>query len=513
MSASQEKELDVLIRARYPMIYLVSWEEARAEAMLARLAQSQGKQIYFWSLTRGLCDLAQACNPGLNEPSAVLDYVQKSSSRALFVFKDLHPHMQEPIVVRRLRDLIQTLKPSGKTVILLSPRLTVPMELEKDLTVVDYDLPGPPELHALLDEITQAAHTGSGFQIDLTPEQRDRLLQAIQGLTLTEAESVLAKAIVLHSKLDLRALEVILQEIKQIIRKSRMLEYYEAQEAFANIGGLDTLKEWVRQRGHAFSAKARDFGLPEPRGVLLLGVQGCGKSMTCKAISGLWKLPLLRLDMGSIFGGYIGQSEENMRRAIKTAESVAPCVLWLDEIEKGLAGTQSSNMSDAGTTARVFSTFLTWLQEKSKPVFIAATANNIQMLPPELLRKGRLDEIFFIDLPKPEERRVIFAIHLEKRKRLPDSFDLETLAQLSDGFSGAEIEQVVVAALYDAFQENRELLQEHLLRALERTVPLSRTMKDEIDSLRQWAKSRTRPASQGEAGNGSGAPMGFNIRE
>jgi SpoVK/Ycf46/Vps4 family AAA+-type ATPase len=499
MSNPQEKELDVLIRARYPLIYLVSWEETRAEAMLTSLARAQAKSIYFWSLTCGLCDPQGACDASVNQPQLALDFIRKSEARALFVLKDFHPHIQDPAIVRRLRDLVHELKPSGKTVILLSPQLTVPVELEKDLTVVDYDLPGPEELQALLGEVTAAAQRGTGFSVDLKPEDREKLLQAVQGLTLSEAENVLAKAIVLHSKLTIEALGIVLQEIKQIIRKSRMLEYYEAQESFTEIAGLDLLKDWLRQRGDGYSLKAREFGLTPPRGVLLLGVQGCGKSMTCKAISGLWKLPLLRLDMGSIFGGFVGQSEDNMRRAIKTAESVAPCVLWLDEIEKGLAGTQSSNFSDAGTTARVFSTFLTWLQEKSKSVFVAATANNIEMLPPELMRKGRLDEIFFIDLPTETERAQIFSIHLKKRKRVPDSFDVTMLAKDSEGFSGAEIEQVVTDALYQAFHQNSELKQDHLLRAIDSSIPLSKTMENDIANLRQWAKTRTRPASLGDS--------------
>ncbi len=499
MANDQEKELDILIRARYPLIYLVSWEESRADDMLTRVARAQGKSIYFWSSTKGICDSQSACDASINTPQNALDYIHKSTARALFVLRDFHAYMQDATVIRRMRDLVSELKPSGKTIIILSPQLAVPVELEKDLTVIDYDLPGPAELQSLLADVIETSRRGSGYTIDLKDEDRDRLLQAVQGLTLCEAENVLAKAIVLNNKLSIEALDIVLQEIKQIIRKSRMLEYYEAQESFAEIGGLETLKDWLKQKGDGYSLKAREFGLPQPRGVLLLGVQGCGKSMSCKAISGLWKLPLLRLDMGSIFGGFVGQSEENMRRAIKTAESVAPCVLWLDEIEKGLAGTQSSGTSDAGTTARVFSTFLTWLQEKSKPVFVACTANNIQALPPELLRKGRLDDIFFIDLPTAAERRQIFSISIKKRKRALDAYDLEALAAASNGFSGAEIEQSVIDALYQAFNQKSELTQAHLMQTLYTSIPLSKTMSSEIDALRLWAKTKARPASKSES--------------
>jgi len=495
MPQKQEAELEVLIRARYPLVYLVSWEETRAEAMLTRLGLHQGKNVFFWTHTRGITAAQGFVEQTAKDPKAALDFIEKSDQRALFVLKDFHPFMKDPFIVRRLRDLVPLLKPSAKTLIVLSPVLTLPEELEKDVTVVDYDLPGADEIEKLFDDILKAAD-GGRFRVDLKPGEKEKLIQAAQGMTLAEVESALARAIALDSKLDVGDVDVILEETKQIIRKSHVLEYFEAKEQFNQVGGLEVLRDWLSKRGNAFSQKARDFGLPEPKGVLLLGVQGCGKSLTCKALASLWKLPLLRLDMGAIFGGFVGQSEENMRRAIKTAESVAPCVLWLDEIEKGLAGTGSSNFSDAGTTARVFSTFLTWLQEKTKPVFVAATANNIKLLPPELLRKGRLDEIFFIDLPTAAERRDIFNIHLKKKKRDPASFDVEKLAALSDGFSGAEIEQVVLSALYEAFAQNREVAQADLEAAAKALVPLSTTMKEDIDDLRAWATTRARPASR-----------------
>lgn len=496
---SSEQEIEILIRARYPLIYLVSWEESRAEGMLARVAEAQKKRIFVWSVTRGLCDAQGACDKNLRDPQTALDFIDKTDQHAIFVLKDFHAYMQDAGVIRHLRDLAASLKSSYKTVVMLSPQLTIPVDLEKDLTVVDYDLPGPEELAAVLDQVTSASQEGSRFRVQLDSNERERLIQAAMGMTLTEMENALAKAIVQESQLDVRDVDTILQEKKQIIRKSRLLEYFEAKEEFGQIGGLEVLKDWLRKRGNAFSAKAREFGLPEPKGLLLLGVQGCGKSLTCKAISGLWKMPLLRLDMGSVFGGFIGQSEENMRRAIKTAESIAPCILWMDEIEKGLAGTQSSNFSDAGTTARVFSTFLTWLQEKEKPVFIAATANNIQLLPPELLRKGRLDEIFFIDLPTRKERQEIFAIHLRKIHRDPERFGLEQLAQLSSGFSGAEIEQVVVGALYEAFAQSRDIDHNDVLQSIASIVPLSKTMREDIENLREWAQTRARPASAPES--------------
>ncbi len=495
LSNGQETELEILIRARYPLIYLVSWEEERASQMISRLAQKQGKRLFYWSVTSGITEPSAAKDGSAATAIAAIEFASKIAEPSLFVFKDFHPFMADATVIRGLRDLVARFKSSYKTLIVLSPSLTIPVELEKDISVVDYDLPGPAELKGMFDQVVAASQSGGRFAVDLKPGEPERIIQAIQGLTLEEAESSLARAVVQNGKLDISAIDVILKEIKQIVRKSRLLEYFEAKEEFGAIGGLESLKDWLHKRGRAFSDKAREFGLSQPKGVLILGIQGCGKSLTCKAISGLWKLPLLRLDMGQVFGGIVGQSEENMRRAIKTAEAVAPCVLWLDEIEKGLAGTGSSNMSDAGTTARVFSTFLTWLQEKTKPVFVAATANDISMLPPELIRKGRFDEIFFVDLPAESERGQIFSIHLSKRRREPSRFDLAELIRFSAGFSGAEIEQAICEALGDAFNSGRDIVQADLAEALQKTVPLSKTMREDIDKLRQWASSRARPAS------------------
>jgi hypothetical protein len=494
-TSAQENELEVLIRARYPLIYLVSWEEERAGAMLARLAAKGNKRLFFWSVTQGIVEPSSGGDASVTSPKGAIEFASKVDEPSIFVFKDLHPFLQDAAVIRGLRDLVAKFKSSYKTLVILSPNLVIPVELEKEITVVDYDLPGVDELTAMFEQVVAASQSGARFVVDFKPGEKERLIQSIQGLTLEEAESTLARAVVQNGKLDAGAIDVILKEIKQIVRKSHLLEYFEAKEAMDGVGGLVPLKDWLHKRGRAFSEEAHKFGLSQPKGVLILGVQGCGKSLTCKAISDLWKLPLLRLDMGQVFGGIVGESEQNMRRAIKTAEAVAPCVLWLDEIEKGLAGTGSSNMSDAGTTARVFSTFLTWLQEKSKAVFVAATANDISMLPPELLRKGRFDEIFFVDLPGDNERQQIFQIHIAKRKRDPKAFDVPKLSKLAAGYSGAEIEQAIVEALADAFNQGRDINTDDVAKALQSSVPLSTTMREDIDKLRHWAATRARPAS------------------
>jgi len=284
-------------------------------------------------------------------------------------------------------------------------------------------------------------------------------------------------------------------EKQQIIRKSGLLEYYATAESFAQIGGLSVLKDWLNKRSLAFTSDARAFGLPPPKGILMLGVQGCGKSLCAKAVSTQWQLPLLRFDMGRMFGSLVGSSEENVRRAISVAESVAPAILWVDEIDKAFAGSQGSGASDGGTTARVFGTFLTWLSEKTVPVFVVATANDISQLPPELLRKGRLDEIFFVDLPSLEERMEIFRIHLARRHRPTEQFDLHALAEASRDCSGAEIEEAINSALYDAFSEQSDITTESVLATLSQTVPLARTMDEQISRLRSWAEGRARNAS------------------
>ena len=506
MIDSNAEQIDILIRARYPILYVISWEEARVTAALRELIARQNKRFWVWSETMGLQSGSVTTSPALpdegsRDPLRVLEVIRTTTEPSVFLLRDFHAFFNPNLcqhssaVIRKLRDLTDRLRTSYVTLILLSPVLRLPDELEKDVTVLDYSLPGPEELAGLLDQAL-ASLNRAGEALALTPPEKEQILKATAGMTLAEAENVFAKCIVEHRRFDV---ETIIAEKEQLIRKSGLLEYFHTSASIADVGGLDLLKQWLRARGKAFSERARAFGLPEPRGLLLLGVQGCGKSLTAKAVASLWQLPLLRLDVGRIFAGYVGSSEENIRKAIKIAEAVSPTVLWLDEIEKGLAGTQSSGASDAGVTSRVFGTLVTWMQEKMAPVFVVATANDISQLPPELLRKGRFDEIFFVDLPTLEERREIFAIHLKRRGRDPRGYDLDLLARAADGFSGAEIEQAVISALYSAFDRGGEVTTEVVVGALKETVPLSVTVSEEIDALREWARLRTRPASSGQA--------------
>src|SRR3954469_4316393 len=496
------RDLDTLIRARYPLLYLVSWEEQRIEAILQDLASQHGKTLFSWSIARGLRRLggSQAL-PALDlskAPLEVLATIGKLGQPALVLLKDFHAYLSDPAVVRALRELAQDLKSTYTTVILLSPSTQIPLELEKDVSVLDVPLPGFRELYQLLREIVAVVRQGNRASIDLSREQAEQLIKAAQGLTLSEAENAFAKAIANDGVLNGQDIKLVLDEKRQVIRKSGLLEFVNADVEMDTVGGLDELKGWLNGRTGAFSEPARKFGLPAPKGLLLLGVQGCGKTLTAKAVASHWGLPLLRLDLGRIFSSLIGSSEENLRRAIRVAESVSPTVLWIDEIEKGLAGNAGAAVTDSGVSARVFGSLLTWLQEKTAPVFVVATANRIDALPPELLRKGRFDEIFFIDLPSSAERREIFRIHIARRQRDPAAFDLDGLSTAAEGFSGAEIEQAVIAGLYYAFGEGTDLRHAHVIRAVEESVPLSSTMGEEITRVREWSRNRTRPASSAQ---------------
>jgi len=497
MEDRKNREIEILIRARYPILYIVTWEERRVEDLLAAIARARNKGFFKWSSTEGLKSSIHEgrFSESLKQPVEILDHVMKSTSSAIYVLFDFHPYMEDPIIIRKLRDLADAIKRSRNTLVIISPELKIPHELEKEVTIVDYPLPDYEDIKKLLRSIAEEVRRNPQVQINITPEVEEKLVKAALGLTLNESENVFARALVMNNRLGEEDIEVILMEKEQIIRKSGILEYYHAEEKFGQIGGLDCLKEWMLKRGAAFSEKARRYGLPQPRGILLLGVQGCGKSLCAKVVSSLWNLPLLRLDIGNVFSGIIGSSESNMRKAIKMAESLSPCILWIDEIEKGLSGMKSSGMSDGGTTARVFGSLLTWMQEKKEPVFIIATANDITLLPPEMLRKGRFDEIFFVDLPTEAERAQIFNIHLAKRGRLSSNFNIPSLVAASEGFSGAEIEQAIISAMFDSFSHDRELETTDIINAITETYPLSRTMAEEINNLRKWAQQRTRKAS------------------
>lgn len=501
------EELAVYIKAGYPILSIVSGEEDR---VLERVEALRGnaklfpkpRELYVWSVSRGLLNEAgQAVGKDDTRcPEAALAAVAKAKGPALFVMKDFHPYLKDnfpnsSLIVRMIRDLVNELKRGGKALLWVSPVLFIPQELEKDVTVLDLPLPAEAEYRAILEEIVAGVKDNPRVVIDLDDEGKDRLVKACSGLTKAEAENALARTIVSRGRLDGEDVRSILAEKEQIIRKSGILEYTAAVENFDHVGGLGNLKRWLKRRNEAFSQKARDFGLPHPRGVLLVGVPGCGKSLCAKAVASVWQKPLLKFDLGRIFGSLVGESEERMRKALAVAEGVAPAVLWIDELEKGLSGAAGGG-GDGGVATRVFGNLLTWMEEKKKPVFVVATANDVSRLPPELLRKGRLDQIFFVDLPDPRERAEIFAIHMARRQRDPGDFDLGALVRATGEFSGAEIEHVVEEALDEAFaSEEKRLTTEHLLAAARQVVPLAKSRARDIEELRRWAAENCVPAA------------------
>lgn len=495
-----KEELSILIQAQYPLIYLLTPEEERSEQAIAAIAQLKPqKRVFIWTVTHGIVEHGQPrslTQHNTVSPEAAIEWVIRQQNPGIYIFKDLHPFIESPATTRWLRDAIASFKGTQKTIILMSPVQQIPVELEKEVVLLDYPMPNLSELDEVLSaqlEQVRARRTST--------DAREKLLKAALGLTLDEAQKVYRKAQVTAGRLTESEVEIVLSEKKQLIRRNGILEYIEVDETIDSIGGLEELKTWLQQRSNAFTERAREYGLPQPKGMLILGVPGCGKSLIAKTTSRLWGLPLLRLDMGRVYdGSMVGRSEANLRNALKTAESISPAILFIDEMDKAFAGSSGSSDSDGGTSSRIFGSFLTWMQEKTSPVFVMATANRVERLPGEFLRKGRFDEIFFVDLPNAEERQQIFNIHLSKRRRDIDRFDLDQLANVCEGFSGAEIEQAIVAAMYEAFaQQGREFTQLDIIAASRATLPLSKTMTEQVTALRDWARQRARPAASSVA--------------
>ena len=513
---TNSKKLSHLLKARFPLIYIATYEEERATKFIKSIVLDKTqvkytREVFIWTQATGLKNDDNVISNTSN-PNKLIEYIEKYDKDAVFLLYDFHVFFgtkqkpPEATIVRAIRDLVPVLKTSQarKNIIFISPDLVIPDTLQKDIVIYDFPLPKLEEIKIRLNKLISA---NKRIKIDtLSEEEKDKLCKAALGLTMQEAENAFALAMVQDGMLNKDDIQVILEEKMQVIRKTGLLEYVQSDLGIEDIGGLDNLKKWLLKRNNSWSERAKKYCLPAPKGVLVTGIPGCGKSLTAKAMSTIWQLPLLRLDMGKIFSGIVGSSEENMRKAIATVEAVAPSILWVDEIEKGLNGVKSSN--DSGVSSRIFGTFLTWMQEKTAPVFVIATANNIDKLPPELLRKGRFDEIFFVDLPTFNERKEIFRVHLSKRLKdeevcanvKPDDEALiDKLAKSTEGFIGSEIEQVVISALCDAFFENRALEQSDFEKAIKNTVPLSTTQKEQILAIREWANIRAVSASSKES--------------
>lgn len=496
-----EKELALLIDSRFPIVTVETWEEERIEGLVRRVTDRLEIPFFTWTALKGICRDGNADSIHETErPLGALEYIERLGVDSVYLFKDFHHYLQDPAVLRKLRDICGVFRRKRKSIVLLSPRIEVPVDLAKDVVDLEIPLPTEREMAGIVEKVVrhfQAAEPGLGLDPD--DETRRAISRALVGLTLVEAERLLVKAITRDQKLDQSDLAWVLDAKRQVVERSGLLEYYPREERFETVGGLSHLKAWLGRRKRAFTPEAKAFGIDPPRGVLLLGVPGCGKSLSAKAVAGEWSLPLIKLDPSRLYSKYVGETEGRLRDALHLTESVAPAVLWIDEIEKGLSYGNMSDV-DGGVSARVFGTFLSWLQERPAPVFVVATSNDVASLPPELFRKGRFDEVFFVDLPPRPARKEIFAIHIRKRKRDPGRFDLEALAGKTEGFSGGEIEQVVVSGLYAAFEKGAELSTDDLLREIPSTVPLSVTMREGVESLRRWAKSRTVPADGEEDG-------------
>jgi AAA+ superfamily predicted ATPase len=477
------EEFKLFLRARYPLIYIPTREEERVEAAIAHCAKELGNRaVYIWDFVDGYQGNPNDSGFGRRNPLQALEFVEKlpASAPAIFILRDFHRFLEDISVSRKLRNLSRALKSQPKNIAIISPSVAIPEDLSEALTVLEFPLPNAPEIQGEVERLLSA----TGHPLD--GKFLDEIVRSCQGLSIDRIRRVLAKAIATHGQLEPDDVELILEEKRTIIRQTQILEFYPATEQISDIGGLDNLKDWLIRRGGAFSERARQYGLPHPRGLLLVGIQGTGKSLTAKAISHHWHLPLLRLDVGRLFGGLVGESESRTRQMIQLAEALAPCVLWIDEIDKAFGGLDSKG--DAGTTSRVFGTFITWLAEKTSPVFVVATANNIQSLPPEMLRKGRFDEIFFVGLPAQEERNAIFTVHLSRlRPHNLKSYDIERLAYETPDFSGAEIEQALIEAMHIGFSQNRDFATDDILEAASQIVPLARTASEQIQFLKDWA--------------------------
>jgi len=485
-------ELALFLKARYPIIYINTIEEDRVEYVIRKNVKTNlNRSIYTWDFVDGYTNNPNNEGFAKRNPLQALELVERLNAEtpALFLLKDFNRFLTDLSISRKLRNISRILKLQPKTIIIIGSDLTIPKELQDLVTVLEFQLP-------LEDEISQELNRlVNSLNIKIDSQLFENLTRACQGLSLERIRRVLSKIIATYKTIDDNSIAVLLSEKKQIISQTEILEYYSVSEKMSNLGGLDNLKDWLKKRKTAFGIQAYNYGLPTPRGLLLIGIQGTGKSLTAKAIANEWQLPLLKLDVGKLFGGIVGESESRLRQMINVSETISPCILWIDEIDKAFTNTESKG--DSGTSNRVLATFISWLSEKTRPVFVISTANNIDLLPLEIIRKGRFDEIFFLDLPKQDEREEIFRIHLQEfRPNTWESFDYSKLSQVSESFSGAEIRQSIIEGMYHAFYEKREFTTDDICLALQEFIPLAHLESDQMVRLQNWALSgRIRLAS------------------
>ena len=488
------RDLELLVLSRHPIVALETAEEDRAEALVRGVAARLDLPLFEWRSTRGL--VRHGTRDPLydtDKPAMALKAAAAMQTDALYLFHDLQRYFDDPLVLRSLRDIARLFAAARRALVLCAPEIAVPSDLRSSVVPFTLDLPDGVELRRMVVRTLRELGAPRALTIDLMVPELERLIMSLRGLTLQEAQRLLMQAALDDLRLDRADLRTILARKKDLLARDGVLALHPQEASLQQVGGLQTLKGWLKARGAAFGPEARRYGLEPPRGLLLIGVQGCGKSLCARAVAAEWDLALLQLEAGALFDKFVGESERNLRRALRTAEAMAPCVLWIDEIEKGFTARDSA--ADGGLSRRLLGALLTWMQERTAPVFTVATANDVATLPPEMLRKGRFDEIFFVDLPAEPARRSIAAIHLARRRQDPARFDLAGLASATEGFSGAEIEAAVVSALYVAFAAKAPLEDRHLLEAIGATVPLSRTCREPIEALRAWAQGRAVPAA------------------
>ena len=476
---SLSSDLETYLRAGYPYLALETFEEERALRVIQQAAQATSLALVPLSMSRMGADDTKGMRP-------LLDRIEQQSDAAIFVLLDMHPWLDDPLVCRRLRDLGPRLVERRQSVLFLSPECRIPRDLESDIVCFELARPDAAELRVILEQQLV------GLESSLSEELATRAVRAVRGMTAEAAKRAFRRVWGHTTSVITDPVAELIAEKRRILRRSDLLHFVDAPPSLDSVGGLESLKEWLVEREAAFTQRAREFGLPTPKGLLLVGVQGCGKSLSAKAVASLWRLPLARLELGSLFTH--GHSpEQNLKRVIAVSEALAPMVLWIDEIDKAFAAISTDKGSES--LARIFGSFITWLQEKRSSAFVVATANSVENLPGELLRKGRFDETFFVDLPNTGERTQILRIHVTKHGRDPQDFDLESLAADCDSFAGSELEQVVVSGLYRAFQSGRELQTKDMQLAAKEIVPLARTCEEQIKGLREWARRCARRAS------------------
>ena len=485
---SWQKNLDLLLRSRTSLIWIKTKEEERLLKLLESTCIRLEKKLVSWDCVNGLEGLLNEQNKHKNNPLGLLNWIKENNhnNSSIFLLKDFHKYFDDPSISRNIKELSILLKETSHNIIFCSHNYPSSEELEEFITIIDLPLPDQKELINLI------SHIASKTNSNLNEKELNELATASSGLSELRVRQVAARALTQRGVIGINDLNDIIEEKRQVIARSEILEFFDTNSNQEDIGGLKILKNWLQQRYHAFSEEAKEYGLPLPKGVLLVGAQGTGKSLTAKSIANTWSMPLLRLDVGRLFSGLVGSSEARTREAILRAEAMSPCILWIDEIDKGFGG---DARSDGGTSQRVLASLLTWMAEKKSSVFVVATANNIDKLPPELLRKGRFDEIFFLDLPNSEERESILNLHLKKRRPYFD-FPLTTVIDRTNGYSGAELEQAVIEAMHYSFADKREITERDLIKAVSELVPLSRTAKEQIQILKEWSSTgRARSAS------------------